>query len=303
MADMGPPRWLRAAMEEFAAAPRLRPLAAAEAGPPAPGDIWLCAPVEPDRERRLLLVLGQDAEQRLTSCMLASNATYMAADRDVVLPAAAGGLPFDLLLERDVIGPVEFERLTHRVARIDRRLVALLRPIDLQDGLEPAAEPETAARHRRLIESGAGLPLHGADDPRLRFKLEELAAMDALVAAFKDDLAPEEPAVQVVAVVRGHLSEGIGMAAGTGERVIDHGRIHGPIAVSVASGPSLTARLDVRVVPGAIKVSRLDEPVAGAELLLDGEPLGRRQRPLAEAQGRDLYELLAGHLAWRLTSG
>jgi predicted NBD/HSP70 family sugar kinase len=102
--------------------------------------------------------------------MLANNEIEMAGDQDIVLPAERLGLPFSLAFQSDLVGAVWISQLEPPIGKVSDELLEAM--LALRHG-EPVAQ----------LLPYQGLPVGGSRDPRWHFKLEELAAMQALSAS------------------------------------------------------------------------------------------------------------------------
>jgi predicted NBD/HSP70 family sugar kinase len=116
-----------------------------------------------------VLIVEVDAAAGFVLAMLTTNETEMAADTDVVLPADRLGLPFPLAVECDLVGALWSTQVERRIGAIDSDTVDAIRAFRQGDPL-----PEFLGFQ--------GLPIQGSQDPRWRFKVTELAAMQALSA-------------------------------------------------------------------------------------------------------------------------
>jgi len=134
---------------------------------PWPGDICLLfssidesdsdAPVAPER---FVVIRMVDRDDEYASVALLSDEIDMAGGTDVILPPERTGVPYDLMVETDVVGPVRFAQLSQPVGFVDQATI---------DGIvETELSGVPAVPHARR-----GLPLRGPDDPRWDFKLSE----------------------------------------------------------------------------------------------------------------------------------
>lgn len=161
------PLWLTNALREGASPP----VAREAAGGPNAGDIWLATSLE-DQEpvRRLVCLLDGQEESGLWTIGLVSNVTEAATDRDVLLDAPVTGVPFSVLIECDVTGPIWNSQLLWRVGRISGELTTRIMSTgnDLYD---------------LLSSESRGLPIRGSEDPRLAFKEAEVDSLHRLSKA------------------------------------------------------------------------------------------------------------------------
>lgn len=134
---------------------------------PWPGDICLLfsAVDESDGEApvaraRFVVIRMVDRDEGYASVALLSDEIDMAGGTDVVLPPERTGVPYDLMVETDVVGPVRFEQLSQPVGLVNQATI---------DGIvETELSGVPAVPHARR-----GLPLRGPEDPRWDFKLSE----------------------------------------------------------------------------------------------------------------------------------
>ena len=112
-------------------------------------EIWLA---EAHGTRRLVCLHARPDRESVCVYLL-TNEVECAGAHDLLLPAAASGLPYALLVERDVQGVILHSQLVRRLARFPRRLLA---------------------------GPGVGLPIISRRDSRWDWKLVELTALWAL---------------------------------------------------------------------------------------------------------------------------
>ena len=163
------PTWVRQANRRLA---ERIPVGSIETGPwePRAGELRIARPVSPGvADPRLVCVVDVDPVLATVRSALVSNEVDLAAGADLLLSAAATGLPFDLVVQSDVTGALWWSQVERCVGRLDRRLTDLV-----CDAV--AAGPARVPRRVR------GMPLAAADDPRLELKAVEAAAMRALAA-------------------------------------------------------------------------------------------------------------------------
>lgn len=130
---------------------------------PWPGDICLLLPDEGDNETRPRLVFVRYCEEgasNTASVALISSDIEMAGGTDVVLESEQTGLPYNVMVETDVIYPVFWNQLSQPFGSCEQEVI---------DGVietEFAGIPKVPHARR-------GMPLKGPADPRWDFKLEE----------------------------------------------------------------------------------------------------------------------------------
>lgn len=90
-------------------------------GPPRAGDLRLAVPAEGrGGEQRLVCILDVDRAAATVRAALTSNEVELATGADVLATTAATGLPFDLVVESDVIGTLCWTQVARPVGRLDR---------------------------------------------------------------------------------------------------------------------------------------------------------------------------------------
>jgi hypothetical protein len=95
--------------------------------PPRVGEIWLAEPPPGvDLDRRLVCVVEVDSGERTVRAILLSNESEMASRRDVLVPGAGSGLPFDLLAEAPSARWLWWSQLERRVGRLGPRWLELV---------------------------------------------------------------------------------------------------------------------------------------------------------------------------------
>ena len=133
----------------------------------ARGDIRVIEPLPwTEGRRRLAVVRRVHAEHDSADVMLAHAWSELATDTDAVIPGTDSGLPYPLVVECYVRGPVWLLQVRQRVGVLDERILEAIGHA-VVDG-EPADGVPT------------GLPLAGPTDPRWRFKEDESAELRAL---------------------------------------------------------------------------------------------------------------------------
>lgn len=91
------------------------PLAQGGMARPQPGDLRLA---DAGDETRLVLVLGQ-TDTGEQECLLVSVETEYATDQDLLLGVQDTGLPYEVIAETDIVGPVALSAIGPRLGRID----------------------------------------------------------------------------------------------------------------------------------------------------------------------------------------
>src|SRR5262245_43130801 len=118
-----------------------------------------------DGSRRLVLVLNAE-DGHVCQVALASNEFDLATDQDVRVAKAEAHLPYDLLIETDVNGPVRSNRLGDRVGQLEGTLS------------EWIAEAAVEGRFRPELDDRRGLPLHDLHRSRGTWKVAEGELLD-----------------------------------------------------------------------------------------------------------------------------
>src|SRR5260370_785609 len=136
---------------------------------PSPGDLWLATTSGGGSLRRYVFVLEIDDELGTASIALVTNVVEAATDRDLVLATEVTALPFEAMIETDVVGPIWVEQLVHLVAAQDTAI------------LDVVVDTDTTS-YVSLRGIRRGVPLQGPDDWRLSFKREELGQAHELGA-------------------------------------------------------------------------------------------------------------------------
>lgn len=143
-----------------------------------PSEIAVAAPVGGEDGRRIVAVVSAQQETQTLTINLATEVVESATDFDLVLESGDGDLPFTLVLEAELYGPIFAEQLDGAIGRLDEKhRVAISRAL-VSDG-----ESLTAFR--------TGLPFAGPNDPRREFKERELEDLERLVAKCRSWLAGE----------------------------------------------------------------------------------------------------------------
>lgn len=125
--------------------------------------------------RRVVLLAGTDA-RGIGQILLASNALDQATDLDLIVEPAESGAPYELMIQAELYGPVFIEQLDRLVGRCSSQTTEAVRSALRTDG-------------ESLEGRTVGLPLGGVDDPRRRFKEDELVELQAIVSTCRRWLA------------------------------------------------------------------------------------------------------------------
>jgi hypothetical protein len=130
---------------------------------------------------RLVFVLDVDEDSGAASVCMTSNEIELASDTDVFVDGAVTGLPFPLLVETDVVGPVWFAQLGPVVGSlVETDLAAAVAAPDPEWGQIPAEL--------------RGLPIRDRSDSRWQWKEAELAALHTLSADCAATISGDDPA-------------------------------------------------------------------------------------------------------------
>ena len=133
----------------------------------SPGELAVAEALDGSR-RRVVLVTASD-ENGVRQVLLASNALDQATDLDLVVQSAESGAQYDLMIQTELYGPVFVEQLDRLVGRCGSAATEAIRSALPTDG-------------DSLHGWSAGIPLGGPDDPRRRFKEDELLELREIVA-------------------------------------------------------------------------------------------------------------------------
>lgn len=140
-----------------------------------PGELWVAhAGVGTGKMNtiaRIVAVLAVGTGTETVTVQLATNETEQATDLDLIVPAHHAGAPFALAVQAEVYGPLFAGQLGVKIGKLGEAEVRALSGALLSDGESLDGFP-------------TGLPLAGLNDPRRRFKAQELAELSALVEAF-----------------------------------------------------------------------------------------------------------------------
>lgn len=161
---MFPERIAQAAADALESTPPLKPGDA----PGKPGEIAV-ASAAGDSHQRIVAVMARDDDMKTADIVLTASEIEMATDLDLVLSSEESGLPFPLMFESELYGPVFLEQLKTTLSR-------------LADEVRLAARRALASDGESLESFRTGTPLGGEDDSRRRFKSQELVQLDEIVA-------------------------------------------------------------------------------------------------------------------------
>jgi len=162
------PSWLTDALASDVAPPR-GTLTKQES--PKVGDIYVVTPGRLGTgANRLCAVLELDSAMETARVALLTNETEYACDWDVRMRHDELQLPYELMMECDIISSVWWTQLSTLVGHA---------PNAAWSGLFLAA---TTGDFREVDESRRGTPIHGPSDPRWTFRELELSSLQALSA-------------------------------------------------------------------------------------------------------------------------
>lgn len=162
--SMMPDKIALASAEALKATPLLD--AALSAG--TPGEIVVACDPERSWGQRLVIVLASNADTMTVDILLVTTDTEMASDLDLILVPEESGVPFPLMVESELYGPLFVEQLISTLGRLSKEHRAAAASALTTDG-------------ESLDEFATGTPLGPADDPRRGFKSEELRDLEKLV--------------------------------------------------------------------------------------------------------------------------
>lgn len=138
---------------------------------------------DPDGPMRLVLIRYLDEAEGYASVALISDDSRMAGGTDVVLPSVRTGLPYEIMIETDVVGPVWFRQLSAPLGAVDgQTLIGIIET-------EHTGVPAVAGAAR-------GLPVAGTGDKRWGFKLAEAEELGTLSAPCMAELMERGDAAQ-----------------------------------------------------------------------------------------------------------
>jgi hypothetical protein len=135
---------------------------------PEIGDIRLANPgTSSTDEQRLVCVVGVDRVRHTADVCLVSNEIENAMQTDVVVAGSEAALPFDLVVEVEVVGRLWRTQIEPMVTRLPFGITQIIRRA-------VASGAQTIPSRRRGVLSADG------DGPFLRIRMAERAAMTAL---------------------------------------------------------------------------------------------------------------------------
>ncbi len=162
------PSWLTNALKSAVVPPRLKN---AKKKCPDVGDIYLVTPGQLELgTNRLCVVLELDSSMETARVALVTNETEYACDWDIRMNRDELQLPYELMVECDIVSSVWWAQLITRIGTI---------PSAVWSGLVVAA---TSGDFSAVGESRRGTAIHGPSDPRWTFREHELDALQALSA-------------------------------------------------------------------------------------------------------------------------
>jgi hypothetical protein len=163
----GRPSWL----VEYLLDRQVVPMATPAVGLPQQGDLRLAKGAF---ETRLVLVIGRVNEVAI-ECLLLSSDTEYATDQDVLLATTETGLPYDLIAETDVVGPVDPSVLGPRLGRLNSH-----------DLLRVISDAVLGLNIPQGLGGRLGLPIAQISDPRRAWKEAEATFLTATFALQAD---------------------------------------------------------------------------------------------------------------------
>ena len=186
MSDARIPSWLTDALA------RPRPASAvARPGDPQAGDVCrLTVPADGDApsDGRLVLVLDVDADAGVASVMLTHADHDIRTSLDVLIAGEELGLPFDLAMQTDLVGPIGSQSLAgSAIGHVGEQLLDALR-----DAVDLGEMPDD------LLDR-VGMPLRGERDARWAWKAAEGEALDRMLAAHAPVLVQTVSPIQMLA--------------------------------------------------------------------------------------------------------
>lgn len=185
MSDSGLPDWLSTARSR---ARDRRPLEVRDDWPRFPriGDLRIAEPTAVGKcDPRMVIVIGLEPDVGVADVVLVSNETEFASDVDIVIPAGASGLPFDLLVETELVARLWCVQLGRLVAELGSDLTFPIR----QSVIE---EKTIADGQRRILKEDAPV------DQRALFKEREHTELAALSEDHRRTLDCHEPGSETV---------------------------------------------------------------------------------------------------------
>ena len=143
---------------------------------PVPGMLALIRPVREVEGRCIGLITHIDDENETISIALTSNEIEMATDIDLIVSSDDTKLPFSLLMEAELYGPIFSEQIVGIVGNIGKMEFDSFRNSLLTDG-------------ESIENFNIGLPLSGPHDQRRLFKHSEFERLQPYVEYARDWLA------------------------------------------------------------------------------------------------------------------
>lgn len=159
------PSWLTDALASEVAPPRGT---LSKQQPAKIGDIYLVTPGRLGMgANRLCAVLELDSAMETARVVLLTNETEYACDWDVRMSRDEFRLPYELMVECDIVSSVWLSQLGEHVGRVP-------------GALRPGIVATTTGTISAIDETRRATPIHGPDDPRWVFREHELRALHAL---------------------------------------------------------------------------------------------------------------------------
>jgi hypothetical protein len=140
------------------------------------GDIRMAVGDFDNRIRPVLVLTSADTKAYV--CLL-SNEIDMASDHDVLLPREETDLPFHLIAETDLCGPVFVSQIMELWGSVESDITNYLFMMSQRDWVKP-------------IGLARGTPIHGPTDARWQWKTEELEVLQVLARECASDLLGDD---------------------------------------------------------------------------------------------------------------
>lgn len=160
---------------------------------PIPGEIRLAYWFVGDRRRgEFVLVLDVDMGSGSAQIALASADVDMSVSTDVLLSPERTGLPFAVVVETGLVGPVLFRDLSPEIGhRVPDELFEGIRAMALPRGWRAARWPDRVLPEKDpVVPAGLlGLEVTGPNDPLYAWVRERVGVLTAMTASCLDELA------------------------------------------------------------------------------------------------------------------
>jgi len=135
--------------------------------------------------KRIVTVIGKNDEAETVDILLVSNEIENATDLDLIVTPDSTGIPYTVMIQSELYGPVFSDQLIANVGSID-------------DDLREAVATALTSDGESLDGHETGLPLGGFSDPRRVFKVNELEDLEQLVSSCRQWLAGEAADVRLL---------------------------------------------------------------------------------------------------------